>query len=78
VALFEFLAGATGARIVAAHFFLRADDLLHGLRVAASSHARLFQFAPLAAHEGFFQIIGGGRYEARRTMSVSPTTRLRW
>ncbi|MDQ1387135.1 MAG: hypothetical protein QOF56_589, partial [Acidobacteriaceae bacterium] len=54
VALFEFPAGATGARIVAAHFFLRADDLLHGLRVAASSHARLFQFAALAAHEGFF------------------------
>jgi len=47
------------AGIVAAHFFLTADDLLHGLHIAGARHARLFQFATLAAHEGFFQIVGG-------------------
>ena len=59
VAPFEFLAGAARAGIVAAHFFLAANDLLNGLHVPGASHARLFQFAALAAHEGFFQIVGG-------------------
>ena len=54
VALFIFLAGAAGAGIVPANFFLRADDLLHLLRVSGAGHAGLFQFAALAAHEGFF------------------------
>ena len=35
VALLEFLARAAGAGIVAAHFFLTANDLLHRLHVAA-------------------------------------------
>lgn len=42
VALLEFLSRAAGAGIVAADFFLAAHDLLHGLRFAASGHARLF------------------------------------
>src|SRR5579863_7355537 len=60
VALLEFFSRTAGARIVAAHFFLGADDLLYWLRFAASRHPRLFQFATLAAHKGFFQIVGGG------------------
>ena len=54
VALFVFLAGAAGAGIVAAYFFLRSHDLLHLLRVSRTGHAGLFQLAALAAHEGFF------------------------
>lgn len=54
VALLEFLAGAAGARIIAAHFLLPTHDLLHWLHVAGSSHTRLFEFAPFAAHECFF------------------------
>jgi hypothetical protein len=61
VALLEFLAGAAGARIVAAHFFLPANDLLNRLHVASAGHARLFEFAALAAHESFFQIVGRSR-----------------
>jgi hypothetical protein len=74
VALFEFLAGAAGARVVAANFFLSANDLLYWRNVACAGHARLFQFAALAAHEGFFQIVGGCCYQARRVMSVSATS----
>src|ERR1700691_3665488 len=77
VALFEFLSRPAGAGIVAAHFFLAANDLLHWLRFAASGHARLFQFAALAAHEGFFQIVRGSCDQARRTMSVPACSRLR-
>ena len=55
------LARAAGAGIVSSHFFLAADDLLHGLRVSCSGHARLFEFAALAAHEGFFQFVSGCR-----------------
>jgi hypothetical protein len=32
--------------------------LLHLRRFAPASHARLFQFAAFAAHEGFFQFVG--------------------
>lgn len=58
VTLLEFLTGTARARIVAAHFFLPANDLLHRLNVSGARHASLFQFATLAAHEGFFQVIG--------------------
>ena len=58
VTLFVFLAGAAGAGIIAPHFFLRADNLLDRLRGASNGHTGLFQFAPLAAHEGFFQFVG--------------------
>jgi hypothetical protein len=54
VALLKFVSRATRAGIVAAHFFLPSYDLLHRLRFSAAGHARLFQFAALAAHEGFF------------------------
>jgi hypothetical protein len=77
VALFIFLAGAAWARIVAAHLFLRADDLLHRLHISRASHPRLFKLATLATHESLFQIIGGSRDQAGRTMSVPPTALLR-
>ena len=75
VALFVFLAGAAGAGIVAAYFFLRADDLLHLLRISGAGHAGLFQLAALAAHEGFFQVVGRSCDQARRFVAV-PTTSL--
>src|SRR5215471_5135861 len=59
VTLLIFLSRAAWARIVAPDFLLRANHLLHRLRVARSGHARLFQFAPLAAHESLFQFVGG-------------------
>jgi hypothetical protein len=71
VALLEFLAGSAGAGIVSAHFFLTANDLLHRLCFATTSHARLFEFTALAAHEGLFQIVGGGCDQTRRTTPVS-------
>jgi hypothetical protein len=77
VALLEFLPGAAGARIVAPDFFLPANHLLNWLHVAGSSHARLFQFAALAAHEGFFQIVSGSRNQARRAVSVPSSSLLR-
>jgi uncharacterized MAPEG superfamily protein len=61
VALLVFLAGAAGAGIVAAHFFLTSNDLLHCGAYRRPGHASLFQLAALAAHEGFFQFVGGGR-----------------
>jgi len=60
VALFVFLAGSAGAGIVAAYLLLRAHNLLNLLRLTGSGHARLFQFAALAAHEGFFELVGRG------------------
>jgi hypothetical protein len=57
VALFILLARAAGAWVVSSHFFLSADDLLNGLRVSGSGHARLFELAAFAAHEGFFQFV---------------------
>src|SRR3984957_4082457 len=77
VALLEFLTRSTGAWIVAAHFFLSANDLLNRLHFSAAGHARLFEFAALAAHEGFFQIVGGSRDEAWRAMSSSARALLR-
>src|ERR1700676_1549046 len=71
VALLEFLTRAAGAGIVAAHFFLRADYLLHRLHIASARHARLFQFAALAAHERFFQIVGGSGDQAWRVMAIA-------
>ncbi len=71
VALLEFLAGTTRAGIVAAYFFLAANDLLHWLHVTSAGHACLFQFAALAAHKGFFQIVGGSCDQTRRTSAVS-------
>src|SRR6202035_209020 len=53
------------------------NDLLNWLYVSCASHARLFQFAALAAHEGFFQIIGRGGNQPRRTMSIPATPLLR-
>jgi hypothetical protein len=41
VTFFVFLARAAGAGIVAADFFLGADNLLDRLRVAGTGHARL-------------------------------------
>ena len=56
VALLVFLAGSAMAGIVAADLF-SADDLLHRLGFTRTGHARLFEFALLAALKGFFNVI---------------------
>src|SRR5437763_14666227 len=57
VALLVFLARSARARIVAPHLVSAPHDLLHSLGLATARHARLFQFAPFFALEGFFQVI---------------------
>src|SRR6266852_7551680 len=71
MALLVLLARAARAWIVASNFFLRAHDLLHRGRIPSASHACLLQFAPLAAHEGLLQFVGGSRHHARRTLSIA-------
>src|SRR5271167_3873064 len=60
-ALLVLLAAAAGAGIVASNF-LATNDLLHRPLVTAACHARLLQFAALAALEGFFHIVHRGRW----------------
>lgn len=59
MALLILLPGPARARIIPPNFFLPAYNLLHLWRVSRTGHAGLLQFAPLAAHEGFFQLVGG-------------------
>ena len=73
MALLKFLARTARTGIVAAHLFLTANHLLHRLHVSSPSHARLFQFATLAAHKSLFQIVSGSRDQSWRMMSVAPT-----
>ena len=56
-ALLIFLARSARAGIVAADFGGASDDLLHGLTIAGTGHACLFEFAALAALERFFEIV---------------------
>src|ERR1700678_3523873 len=76
VAPFVFLARAAGTRIIAPPFLLPAHNLLNRQYVSGASHARLFQLSTLAAHEGFFQVVGGCRDQPRRMMSVAPAALL--
>ena len=78
MALLVFLAGAAGTGVVAAYFFLGADDLLHLLRISGAGHASLFQFAALAAHEGFFQLVRGSGNHSGRTAAIAIAAVLRW
>jgi hypothetical protein len=56
VALLVFLSATAGARIVAADF-IAAYNLLHGIRHARSSHARLLQFTSLLPLKLFFDVV---------------------
>jgi hypothetical protein len=56
-ALFVFLAGTTGTRIIAANLGAATHYLLHWLRVSGSGHAGLIQFAAFFSLEGFFEFV---------------------
>src|SRR5450432_252401 len=78
VTLLILLPRPAGARVIPPNFFLPADNLLHRLSVSRTRHASLFQFAALAAHEGFFQLVRGSGHHARRTLAVAIAAMLRW
>jgi hypothetical protein len=65
VALLILLPGSTWAGIIAADFLGAAHDLLYSALLAASGHARLFEFPTFLALEAFFKIVNGGRYLPR-------------
>jgi hypothetical protein len=73
MALLIFLPRAAGTRIVTPHFFLTANHLLHRLHIASSSHPRLFEFAALAAHKRFFQIVRGSCNQPWWMMPIAAT-----
>src|SRR6266404_858056 len=58
-ALFIFLAGAAGTRIVWPHFFRRAHALHRSCTFSATRHPRLFQFPFLLALELALHVVHG-------------------
>src|SRR5215469_7696978 len=58
--LLVLLAGAAGARIVAADLGAAANDLLNGLAVSRAGHAGLLEFPALPALGGFFEVVHRG------------------
>ena len=73
MALLIFFARAARTGIVTPYLLLTSHDLLHRLHIASPSHLRLFQFATLAAHEGFFKVIRGSRNQPRWMMPIAAT-----